>query len=292
MRYSMAVVAGLVLAGLVYTAQHAQAQSKEEKAIREVQRDVYSLQRAVEEAKQADETRYQQLEALIRQAVEATSALSAELGRISAAQKGVTDSLAEQQKSMSAPIAGMRSDLDAVSRDSGAVRTSVDALTSRVGRLEQQITELATLVRTINVAPPEPPPPAVGLGSNEGAEALYMAAQRDYGNARYDLALAGFGEFVIQYSQDPRAPEALYYMGLIYDSNMNYDDAVKAFDTVLERYGGVERAADAQFSKANSLMKANKRPEATREFQAFLDKYPSHASAATARARLRDLGVR
>ncbi len=289
MKYSIAVISGLLLAGLFYSSRDVQAESKEEIALKELQREVYDLTRAIESSKQGQDDRYSQLDQLIRQTGEAVHALSTELTQI---QKNVTQSVTEQQARVAEPIAVMRTGLDQVTQDTGAVRTSVDSLSSRMTKVESQLSELVDLVRTLNSAPPTPPPPVTGgIGySAVDAEALFTGAQRDYAMGTYDLALKGFYDFASQYPDDPRAPDALYYIGLIYDSNQQYDDAVKAFDQILERYGNIPKAGDARFAKANSLMKAGKKAQALKEFQDFLAQYPTHVNAATARARIRELG--
>lgn len=295
MKYSIATVAGLVLASLIYSSHDAQAQSKEQIAIQNVQREMYDLRRAIEASKQGQDDRFAQMDSLIQQAVDATHALSTELAQI---QKSMTQSVTEQQSRVSEPLAVMQTNLNQISQDSGAVRTSVENLTSRMTKMEAQLGEMQDLLRTMN-APPAAPPPPVGapgnglLGGPVGglaeADSLLLGAQRDYAVGTYDLALKGFYDFASKYPDDPRAPEALYYIGLIYDSNKQYDDAVKAFDQIVERYGDVPKAADARFSKANALMKAGKKAEALKEFQDYVAKYPTDANAANARARITEL---
>lgn len=286
MKYTMSIAAAVALASLLFLAPRAQAQSAMEKKMSDLQREVYLLTRAIEQSREADSQRIAQLDALIRQAIDATRAITGDLERL---QKNVTQNVAEQQQRVAEPLAAMKSSLEQVAQDTSALRTSIDSLNRRLTNAETMLDEILKLVRTINVPPPAPPPPAAG--SPEAAEALFTAALRDF-LTNDDLALKGFGQFVTEYANHPRAPEALFYMGMIYDRIQDYDSAVKAFDQVLERYGEVPLAKEARYSKATTLAKANKRAEARREFQAFLDKYPNDERAAAVRARIRELGGR
>jgi TolA-binding protein len=286
MKYTMSIAAAVALAGLLFHTPEAQAQSAMEKKMSDLQREVYLLTRAIEQSREADSQKTAQLDALIRQAIDATHAITGDLERL---QKNLTQSVTEQQQRVAEPLAVMKSNLEQVVQDAAAFRTSIDNLNRRMTNAEATLDEILKLVRTINIPPPAPPAPAAG--SPEAAEALFTAALRDF-LTNDDLALKGFGQFITDYPNHPRAPEALFYMGMIYDRIQDYDSAVKAFDQVVERYGEVPLAKEARYTKATTLAKANKRAEARREFQAFLEKYPNDERANAVRARIRELGGR
>jgi TolA-binding protein len=195
--------------------------------------------------------------------------------------------MTEQQARVAEPIAVLRTGLEQVSQDTAAVRNSLDTFGARMTKMETQLTELSQLVRTLNTPPAAPP-----AQSLESADLLYTSAMRDYAQGNDDLALRAFGEFSTQYSDHAKAPEALYYMGLIYDRIGDFENAIKAYDSVVERYGETPMTRDARFSKANALMKAGRKEDAIREFNTFIQSYPTHPQAAAARDRLRELGVR
>ena len=78
-------------------------------------------------------------------------------------------------------------------------------------------------------------------------------------------------------------------MGVIFDRGEQYEDAVKAYDAVLERYPENPTTRDALYGKAVALMKLDRKVEAKKEFNAFLEKYSTDDKAAQVKQYLKEL---
>jgi tetratricopeptide (TPR) repeat protein len=88
--------------------------------------------------------------------------------------------------------------------------------------------------------------------------------------ARDKQALSEFADFTKYFPQDANAPEAQYYMGLIYDHGEQYDDAAQVFEAVAERYPDSPKAADAMYMKGVEYQKAKSDKKAVAAYRAFL----------------------
>jgi TolA-binding protein len=176
-----------------------------------------------------------------------------------------------------------------------------------MANLDNKLADISSAVRTLStpaVAPPppafsdSPTPPAVSAAPAASAaprgvtaDSLWKKAVRDYTAARDKQALSEFADFTKYFPQDANAPEAQYYMGLIYDHGEQYDDAAQVFEAVAERYPDSPKAADAMYMQGVEYQKAKSDKKAIAAYRAYLKQYPNHANAAKARARLRILAA-
>jgi TolA-binding protein len=306
MKSSRLLVSGLLLAGLLQIPRPLSAQKAE---VLQVQRDLYDFQHKVEEWQKAQDEKMANLDAELRQAIEANAKLSASLAglqtNLAQSLTKINSMLDEQQGKITGPIANMSAKVDQMSSDFGAVRNSVDALGRRLTGLDDKLTDIKSAVAVLSAPPP--PPPAVepaptqtqSQTSTDGpapppgfsAAAAFARARSDYISGKYDLARDEFIEYLKYAGDTEHGPDAYYYLGDMYFKNKQYEDAVKAFDAVLERYPQNARSADASFGKADALMHGGQRTEAAEEFKNFLDNYPADPRAASARAKLKELGM-
>jgi TolA-binding protein len=283
MKFSRLLVSGFMLTGLL------QAQSEKD-LIREVQRDVAQLQNQIRQSKDAQDQKNAELEALLKQTLDANSKLVASLGAL---QQTLTSAVAAQQDKLVQPINAMSGRVDQMSQAFGTLQTSMDEMTRRLARNDEKLTEVLNNVKTLNAPPAAPPPSAAGPGAGTtpgaSADVAFQAAERDYRSAQNQLAMDEFRAFIAQFPSAENAPKAQYYMGVIYDRGQQYEDAVKAYDAVLERYPENPATRDALYGKAVALMKLDRNVEAKKEFSAFVQKYPADDKVAQARQYLKDL---
>jgi TolA-binding protein len=201
--------------------------------------------------------------------------------------------VAEQQGKLVQPINLMGNKVDQMSQSFGTLQTSVDELTRRLARQDEKLTEILNNVKTLNAPPAAPPTVTVPGGgtasAGASADVVYQNAYRDFSSGLNSLAMDEFHAFIMQFPMSENAPNAQYYMGVIYDRGEQYEDSVKAYDAVLERYQENPRTRDALYSKAVALMKLDRNVEAKKEFTAFLAKYSSDDKAAQAKQYLKEL---
>lgn len=264
------------------------AQRRED--ILSIQRDVAQLQDQVTQMRAAQDQKLAQLEAMLKQALDDSSKLSAS---IAAMERNVTDRLNLQQGKLEAPVAAMGTKVDQVSDEVRVVRENVADLSTRVSALDTKLTDISSAIRAQAAAPPPPSPVAPPIVTVNGisAETLYQNALRDRSSGKGELAMNEFADFVKNFPQAENAPLAQYYIGYIYYDAMQWSDAAQAFDAVLERFPENPKTADALYMKGVSLMKAGRKTDAAVEFKDFLARYPNHGSAPNATKYLRELGM-
>ena len=289
MKFSRLLISGFMLAGLL------QAQS-EKVMIQELQRDVAQLQNQIRQFKDAQDQKNTDLESLLKQSLDANSKLVANLGTL---QQSLTSAMAEQQGKVVQPVNVLSLKVDQISQALGALQTSMDAVTLRLSKNDEKLTDILNNVKTLTAPPPPPPAAAVSGGgaastasSTAGASAdvVFQNAYRDFSSGLNSLAMDEFHAYIGQFPTSENAPTAQYYMGVIYDRGEQYEDAVKAYDAVLERYPENPKTRDALYGKAVALMKLDRKVEAKKEFTAFLAKYPTDDMAPQVKQYLKELG--
>jgi len=290
MKFSRLLVSGFMLTGLL------QAQS-EKVMIQELQRDVAQLSDKVRQFKDAQDQKNADLEALLKQSLDANAKLVAEIGSL---HQSLTAAMAEQQGKLVQPINAVGNKVDQLSSSLSAIETSMDALTRKLATQDGKLTEILNNVRTISAAQQPPPPqpsasapggPPTSATAGASADVAFQAAERDLRSGQNTLAMDEFVSFIAHFptSEDALKAKAQFYMGVIFDRGEQYEDSVKAYDAVLERYAENPATRDALYGKAVALMKLDRKVEAKKEFHAFLDHYSSDDKAAQVRLYLKDL---
>ena len=288
MKFSRLLASGFILTGLL------QAQS-EKVMIQELQRDVAQIADKLRQSKEAQDQKNADLEALLKQSLDSNAKLAATLNSL---QQSLTSSIADQQAKLVQPVNAVGIKVDQLSQTLSALETSMDAINRRMSSQDSKLTEILNNLKSLSNPPAAPPPTSVpgggtaaATGSTVGASAdvTFQAAERDFRSGQNSLAMDEFMTFIAHFPASENAPRAQYYMGVIYDRGEQYEDSVKAYDAVLERYPENPAKRDASYGKAVALMKLDRKVEAKKEFNAFLDKYPNDDKAAQARQYVREL---
>jgi TolA-binding protein len=245
----------------------AQAASKE---MIELQRDVAQLQEQLRLIQQSLDTKLAEIQVLSRQASEGTNRNQITMADL---QKGIQAGTADLGRQVAQPIAAMNSRIDSLSGDMQAIQNSVADQNSKLAKLQQQLVDLLTAVKTMQ-APPPPPPTTDGTaaaaapaGPPASASVLWANAKRDMDGGNADLALQEFADYVKWYRDNDLAPNAQYNIGNIHFFQKKYEEAVQDFDQVLEVFPVNPKTPDAHYMKGRSLMELGQRAEAIKEFR-------------------------
>jgi tol-pal system protein YbgF len=268
---------------MVLAAGSALAQRKE---IIQLQRDMAILQEVVRQTERQTGERLAVLENLLQQNLEKSD-------RLHAAVSVLEKNLSKQSTDVSGPVAATANRVESLQGQVSALRELAEEMRTRMGRMEQQISDIKTQVTTL-------PPPSFGTtGSGDGgspiasgatsAEALFNSAFADYTRGNYDLSREQFSQYVRDYGNTSRAPEAEYYLGAIAYQNNGFDEALRHFDNVLERYPVSTISPDAQYKKGMVLLKLKRPGDAVHEFQSVVDRYPNSNVAPAAQGQLEQL---
>lgn len=113
-------------------------------------------------------------------------------------------------------------------------------------------------------------------------------------------AIAEYEKIIHEYPDEPAASEAMYQIAALYQNksvpnievNVSLEKAVELYQNVYEKYPASERAPMSLFLsgfiQANDLAKYD---EATAAYNLFLEKYPNHELASSAKEELEFMGL-
>jgi TolA-binding protein len=136
--------------------------------------------------------------------------------------------------------------------------------------------------------------------SKEAPEALSQIAKVYSMQNKITEVISNYEAIVDNYSSSSQAPEALFQIATLYQNKMvkdmpdqeAYTKAEKTFREVFDKYPGDEKAPMALFLSGFILANDLKNfEEATSTYNLFLQKYPDHQLAASAREELNNMGL-
>jgi tol-pal system protein YbgF len=263
------------------------AQKKEyvdlQRSISAVQEDVRAVERSLNE-------NVAKLTTLLQTAVDSINKTSTNLAVADSAQR-------DRDKTLTGTIAGIGAKVDQMANEFQFLRTSVEDLNGRLGKMERQLVDLSNIVKVMQ-SPTVAPPPGGSPGasgsppSGLSAEMLYANAMRDKDSGNYDVALQEFTEYLRNFGDTASAPNAQYYIGEIFYNQKKYDQALQAFDMVLEKFPSNDRTLDAMFMKGRTLVQLGEKSEAGNEFREVYRRAPRNSELSKkAAAQLRALNL-
>ncbi len=253
----------------------------------ELQREIALLGEQVRSLRSAMDEQFNKLTLLVQQAADTAARTNTSVASLD---HDLRQRLREQEASVGRPVAAIGTKVDALAAEFQALRESVAELSRRMGKLELQLVDISSAVRTLQ-APPSPPSGAGGPPGGLSAESLYQNALRDKNGGNLELALKEFTDYLQYFANTELAPNAQFYIGEIYYLRGEMDEAIRAFDLVLERYPENNKTADAHYMKGMALLKVGRRNQARDEFYSLIERFPNHELAAKAKAQLKALGL-
>jgi tol-pal system protein YbgF len=270
------------------------------KEMQELMRDVALLQQQVKDLQQSQDSKLTELRIMLQQTLDASN-------RATSAVAGLEGSLRvtmqQQLTGVVSSSAGVGSRVEAMGGDIQALRAAVEDITGRMGKLQQQLTDLNKAVQAMQ-APPAPPPaapsaPGAPLSSSAGspppnlppATVLYENARRDHGGGKLDLALQEFYDYLKYYGNTDMAPNAQFYIGNIHFAQGDYESAIADFDAVLEKYPDNSKTPDALLMKGRTLVKMGRPTQGAAEFRELVKRFPNTDQSTQAKAQLKALGL-
>lgn len=225
------------------------------------------------------------------------------------------DSIVTQQANMLYTLrAELKTGLDDVSRNIEAVGEAVkygerseyslgpmavgDSLITGVPGselLERPAMDEGTVVAEGSLTPPgSATTGAKSADEAEGAvvsqnEEIYDTAYLDMVRGNYDLAVAGFREFVATGTKQQLKDNAQYWIGECFYAERKFDEAIAEFQKVVEEYPRGNKVPSALFKIGKSYYELGDSDEASRYFNAVIGGYPHSEEAKLAKEYLSDL---
>jgi len=136
--------------------------------------------------------------------------------------------------------------------------------------------------------PPAPTGPAGGLSPQR----MFDTAQADYAAGQWNLAIAGFEQYIRSFGNTDRADDAQFYIGESYQLDSKFKEAVAAYDKVIANYPTGDRVPQALYKRGVALSLLGDNERARESFQQVIRNYPSSEVAVLARQVLDGLNRR
>jgi len=118
----------------------------------------------------------------------------------------------------------------------------------------------------------------------------YQQAKADYDKGNYDLAIAGFENYLKQFPDASQVDSAQYWIGECLYSKKEYDKAVDEFLKVLKSHPKSEKAPGARLKIGYSYLNEKNNAKAKEQLQKVVKDYPGTPEAAKARDKLKKMG--
>lgn len=118
----------------------------------------------------------------------------------------------------------------------------------------------------------------------------YRQAMNDYNSGSFDLALAGFQNYLTQFPDASQADHAQYWAGECMYAKKDYQNAIEAFSKVIKNYPKSEKVPGSKLKIGYSYLSLNNTAKAKEWLQWVIREYPGSREADLAREKLRKMG--
>ena len=120
---------------------------------------------------------------------------------------------------------------------------------------------------------------------------VYSHAYGQLSQGFYDDAISEFRDFVKNYTDPVRLPNAQFYIGEALFIQKKFDQALEQFDIVLEKYPNSDRKCLALYRKGRAHVELKQNPQATAAMQAVVKDCAGTQEAVNAAADLKSLST-
>lgn len=131
-------------------------------------------------------------------------------------------------------------------------------------------------------APPYAPAPPVDL---------YGEAYGDYMQARYEMAIEGFKQFIKENASSEQAADALFYLGESQYNLKMYKEATASYEQLLSRFPRSAKGPAARLKKGLAHFELGEKTQGIVELQYCMYEYPTSEEAQMAKEKLAALGI-
>ncbi len=164
----------------------------------------------------------------------------------------------------------------------------IDDKTYKISELSAKVEELETKVKGAAPAPAEGGKKAEGK-SLEPSEA-YSQAKADYDKGNFDLAIAGFQNYLKQFPDSSQADSAQYWIGECYYSKKEHAKAIEEFTKLLKNHPKSKKAAGARLKIGFSYLNEKNTVKAKEHLNKVIKEHPNTEEATLAREKLKKIG--
>ncbi len=175
----------------------------------------------------------------------------------------------------------------------------LDDKSVKITELAARIEELETRVKSLNAGAPTAATVQTGTASDKDKKSApktiepseaYRLAKNDYDKGNFDLALAGFQNYIAQFPDTSLAAAAQYWIGECYSSKKDFARAIEAFGRVLTSYPKSDKVAGAKLKIGLSYLNERNTEKAREYLNRVIKEHRGTAEADIAADRLHKIG--
>ncbi|NDU91251.1 MAG: tol-pal system protein YbgF [Ferrovum sp.] len=226
------------------------------------------------------------------------------------ARQGVADlrtQLSQQQQALDERVTRMETilqsypdtvnKLDTLSQDLAQLRGKLDVLGNQIDTVDKHVHELYldldSRLKLLEAAA-KPAEPAADVASPEVREAgapasvSYESALAAFNKGNYAASLKQFQVFLKANPKDPKAVNALYWVGMNQLSLKDYKGARSTNQDLYKNHPESSKAPDALLNLASALTGLGDAANAKAILKTLIAKYPDSPAAAKAKARMQE----
>jgi len=167
----------------------------------------------------------------------------------------------------------------------------LDRLAQQVTQQQREIADLKTSRPAGSSNTPMDGEVRVQAPVSEDPLEVYQAAYGDYQRGNFDLALAGFRDFLDANPGSDLADNAAYWIAESLYSQKKYREAIQQFDAVINGYPNSDRVPAALLKKGYAYVELGQRSQGIVQLQYVLHEHPQAQEASLAREKLKSLGI-
>lgn len=283
-------------------AQPASAVSRE---IVELQQQVSQVLQQQQDLRSAVDTNNATLKTLVQQSLDGVNQLNGQMGSL--------------QKVVQEVQANTGSSISSVTQTTQGLQDNLQEVQARVGKLSQQMTDMQSLLQSIDakvsgnapaggaspgapMAPGATPPAAGAAGPGPAAsmpsgmpgisaDTLYQNALRDFTGGKYDLSRQEFSDYMKNFPANDLASNAQFYLGEIYYAQNDFNNAIASYDTVLTNYPRSFKLGASLYKKGMAELELGLKASAVRDLREVERRFAGSDEARRAQAKLREIGA-
>jgi tol-pal system protein YbgF len=204
--------------------------------------------------------------------------------------KGLVEKMNDQINAIAAGMQKLGQSVDSVKaqgdKTASELRVILTNMNTNVTELQEGLSSIRSQINSVSQQV------AAKLTTVEplaGPEDLMRTAMVDYLAGNYDLALAGFQEFLSKYPDHPRAPEAQLSRGEAFFNQKKFDQAVIEYDVFLQKYPENDKTRTALYKKGLALAEQDQTQPALAVLDKVVKDFPNTSEATNAQAKARQL---
>ncbi len=171
----------------------------------------------------------------------------------------------------------------------------LDDRSFKITELSARIDELEAKVKRLSG---EPASSSTGTAAEKdkksvdkaaGPSEAYRQAMNDYNSGNFDLALAGFQNYLAQFPEASQADKVQYWIGECHYAKKEFGKAIEAFLAVIKTYPKSDKVAGAKLKIGYSYLNENHIDKAKEWLHRVTREYPGTKEAQLAKDKLRKI---